>query len=148
MPVLEVRRHSIRKTTGGSQLSQEGVELARRLGQDMGPFAVVATSVVPRARETAIAMGFAVDQELITLSADPGFWTDVESSGWWLDPQPFKAFEQALIQPGPYRDYAHSMASTVARSPYPTRPRRPGTLHRPFRRDRGGPHRLLPRRRS
>ena len=70
MTTLEIRRHSLRKNTGGSQLSQEGVDLARKLGESMGPFAVVATSVVPRARETALAMGFAVDQEVVTLSSD------------------------------------------------------------------------------
>lgn len=71
---LEIRRHSLRKNTGGSQLSQAGVELARKLGDSMGPFAVVATSVVPRARETALAMGFAVDQEMVTLAA---LWRDL-----------------------------------------------------------------------
>jgi hypothetical protein len=54
---LEIRRHSLRKNTGGSQLSQQGVELARSVGATMGTFAVVATSVSPRARETAVAMG-------------------------------------------------------------------------------------------
>ena len=82
VPILKVRRHRIREMTGGSQLSQEGVELARRIGQQVGPFSLVATSVVPRAWETGIAMGFAVDHELITLSGDPGFWADVENSGW------------------------------------------------------------------
>lgn len=67
MATLEARRHSPRKNTGGSQLSQAGVDLARKLGESMGPFTVVATSVVPRARETALAMGFAVAQELVTL---------------------------------------------------------------------------------
>src|SRR6266581_2060501 len=70
MQTLEIRRHSMRKLGGGSQLSQEGVAYARRLGAAMGPFACVATSVVPRARETAIAMGFAVDYELVTLTFD------------------------------------------------------------------------------
>lgn len=70
MKILEVRRHSFRKQGGGSQLSQVGVEYARRLGVTMGSFAYVATSVSPRARETAIAMGFAVDQEIVTLASD------------------------------------------------------------------------------
>ena len=70
MRTLEVRRHSIRKDGGGSQLSQAGVDLARSLGATMGPFARVATSVVPRARETAIAMGFAVDYEIVTLISE------------------------------------------------------------------------------
>lgn len=66
MVTLEVRRHSHRKAAaGGSQLSQAGVDLARSLGPTMGPFATVLTSVVPRARETTIAMGFSVDHELV-----------------------------------------------------------------------------------
>ncbi len=57
---VEVRRHAMR-APGGVHLVQGGVALARRVGQDLGPFAVVVTSPIPRAFETAIAMGFAVD---------------------------------------------------------------------------------------
>lgn len=67
MPMLEIRRHSKRDGDDAVHLSQEGVELARWSGTLMGPFEVVATSVAPRARETAIAMGFAVTTELPTL---------------------------------------------------------------------------------
>lgn len=67
MPMLEIRRHSKRNGDEAVHLSQEGVELARWSGTLMGPFQVVATSVAPRARETAIAMGFAVTVELPTL---------------------------------------------------------------------------------
>jgi broad specificity phosphatase PhoE len=67
MPMLEIRRHSKRDGDEAVHLSQEGVELARWSGTLMGPFEVVATSVAPRARETAIAMGFAVTTELPTL---------------------------------------------------------------------------------
>ena len=70
MKMLEIRRHSMRKEGGGSQLSQEGVSLARQLGTSLGPFALVVTSVLPRTRETAIAMGFAVDYELVMLPSD------------------------------------------------------------------------------
>jgi broad specificity phosphatase PhoE len=62
---LEVRRHSLTKkgsTRGrGSHLSAEGVVLARLVGDSLGPFAVVVTSASPRAIETAVAMGLAVD---------------------------------------------------------------------------------------
>ncbi len=67
---LEIRRHSHRKSGSGSQLSQAGVDLARRVGDRCGPYAEVVTSVLPRARETAIAMGFAVDRELVTQLTD------------------------------------------------------------------------------
>ena len=57
---IEVRRHAMR-APGGVHLVQAGVALARRVGEGVGPFAVVITSPIPRAFETAIAMGFAVD---------------------------------------------------------------------------------------
>jgi hypothetical protein len=62
---LEVRRHSHTKKDAaqsrGSHLSAEGVSLARLVGESLGPFALVVTSESPRAIETAVAMGFAVD---------------------------------------------------------------------------------------
>ena len=62
---LEVRRHSLTKKNPvrgrGSHLSAEGVALARLVGASLGPFASVVTSASPRAIETAVAMGFAVD---------------------------------------------------------------------------------------
>lgn len=109
--MLEIRRHSHRKATGGSQLSQEGVELARRLGDTMGPFAIVAASVVPRARETAIAMGFAVDLELVTLAADPDVYREGEASAWWEAETPFAALAAVIARKGAYHRYAHSMAA-------------------------------------
>jgi Histidine phosphatase superfamily (branch 1) len=45
----------------GSHLSAEGVALARLVGESLGPFAAVVTSASPRAIETALAIGFAVD---------------------------------------------------------------------------------------
>src|SRR5689334_6812089 len=60
MRYLELRRHAMR-TQPGQHLSQAGVRLSRRVGEGRGPFALVVTSPAPRAFETAIAMGFAVD---------------------------------------------------------------------------------------
>jgi broad specificity phosphatase PhoE len=70
MRYLEHRRHSIRD--GSGHLSQQGVSLARRIGATMGPFELTFTSPKPRAFETAIAMGFAVDEQLDVLAE----WTD------------------------------------------------------------------------
>lgn len=67
MRIIEVRRHTMR-TKPGQHLSQPGVTLARRVGDAMGPFDRVITSTLPRAYETAIAMGFAVDEETHVLS--------------------------------------------------------------------------------
>ena len=111
MATLEIRRHSLRKNTGGSQLSQAGVELARKLGDSMGPFAVVATSVVPRARETALAMGFAVDQEMVTLASDEDVYAESDASQWWLAEHPFSTLAALVNGDGAYSRYAHSLAA-------------------------------------
>jgi broad specificity phosphatase PhoE len=62
---LEVRRHSLTKKGPargrGSHLSAQGVALARAVGAELGPVAYVLTSAAPRAVETAVAMGAAVD---------------------------------------------------------------------------------------
>ena len=61
MKYIQLRRHSHRNKPS-QHLSQQGVELARRIGQTIGPFDLVVTSKVQRAVETAVAMGFAVDE--------------------------------------------------------------------------------------
>ena len=66
MRVLEVRRHSMRRKPG-EHLSQDGIELARLVGETSGPFGLVVTSTLPRAIETAIAMGFEVHETLPAL---------------------------------------------------------------------------------
>lgn len=80
--VVEVRRHTMR-TKPGQHLSQAGVDLARLVGGRMGPFDRVITSTVPRAFETAIAMGFAVDEQLEQI-AMMGDEVDAEI-GWPAD---------------------------------------------------------------
>ncbi len=63
MKYIEIRRHSIRRQTG-IHLTQEGVSLARSIGETAGKFSIVVTSPIPRAFETAIAMGYAVDDQI------------------------------------------------------------------------------------
>jgi broad specificity phosphatase PhoE len=67
MKFIEHRRHSI-YTIPYPHLNQQGVDLARDVGARLGPFNLVITSSKPRAFETAIAMGFAVDQTLKEIS--------------------------------------------------------------------------------
>ena len=66
MRSIQIRRHSYTKKGAargkGSHLSAAGVTLARRIGAETGPFELVLTSTVPRTLETAIAMGYAVDE--------------------------------------------------------------------------------------
>lgn len=84
---LEVRRHSMtKKGTGrgrGSHLCGPGVALARQVGASLGPFATVLTSASPRAVETAVAMGFAVDDTAELPSAYvPGEFGRHEQWAW------------------------------------------------------------------
>src|SRR5512143_3142167 len=83
MKTIEIRRHSIRNKPG-PHLSQQGVTLARLVGQNLGPFDRVVTSTLPRAFETAIAMGFAVDEQNELMST---YGNDVEREIPW--PQSF-----------------------------------------------------------
>jgi broad specificity phosphatase PhoE len=109
MKTLEIRRHSLRKDGGGSQLSQEGVAYARKLGATMGPFARVVTSVVPRARETAIAMGFAVDHEIVSMATDEAIFAELETSRWPDAAQPFTALAELVAARGATWLYAQSL---------------------------------------
>src|SRR5690348_10355417 len=75
MRTIEVRRHAP-TTRGvergrGSHLSARGVALARAIGAHSGPFDRVFASLVPRTLETAIAMGFAVDDQWPVLGDVP-----------------------------------------------------------------------------
>lgn len=63
MRTFEIRRHTHRNIRQ-PHLSQTGVDLARRAGEGLGTFDRVVTSTIPRAFETAIAMGYAVDEQI------------------------------------------------------------------------------------
>lgn len=99
MRFLEIRRHTMRAKPG-QHLNQFGVTLARRLGESVGPFARVLSSTVPRALETAVAMGFAVDEqiELISTSGD--------------------AVEREIAWPASFADYAKAIAKGRATADY------------------------------
>jgi broad specificity phosphatase PhoE len=79
LKTIEIRRHSIRSKPG-EHLNQPGVTLARLVGQNLGPFDRVVTSTASRAIETAIAMGFAVDEFNETMSS---YGSDVEREAPW-----------------------------------------------------------------
>src|SRR4029453_18854799 len=95
---LEVRRHSLTKKGAargrGSHLSAEGVALARLVGASLGPFASVVTSASPRAIETAVSMGFAVDD---TVELPSGYVPGkVEHHDQWRWPQPYRTYAELL----------------------------------------------------
>jgi broad specificity phosphatase PhoE len=79
MKTIEIRRHSIRSKPG-EHLNQPGVTLARLVGENLGPFDRVVTSTLPRAIETAIAMGFGVDEVNELMSS---YSYDVEREAPW-----------------------------------------------------------------
>jgi broad specificity phosphatase PhoE len=108
MKTIEIRRHSIRAKPG-IHLNQSGVTLARLVGQNLGPFDRVITSTMPRAFETAIAMGFAVDEQVELIS---GYGDDVEHEVPW--PQSFAAYAKAVKRGGEAERYANQLAGYYA----------------------------------
>ena len=104
MKTLEIRRHSIRSQPG-DHLNQTGVALARLVGQNIGPFDRVATSALPRAFETAIAMGFAVDEQSELMGS---YGSSVERELPW--PQPFDTYAEFVKRGGAAAKYAQKLA--------------------------------------
>lgn len=105
MRVLEIRRHCYTKKGAargkGSHLSMEGVRQARAIGDHLGPFDLVLTSHIPRTLETALAMGFAVDDQLPILGEIPAeVWNEVGHQERWAWEQPFVVFAQLVAQGG------------------------------------------------
>ena len=105
---MEIRRHSIRQKPG-DHLSQQGVTLARLVGENLGPFDRAVTSTLPRAFETAIAMGFAVDEQNKLMST---FGDDVMEEAPW--PLPFAEYASIVKRSGAAGKYAHKLAKVYA----------------------------------
>ncbi|HEY3474083.1 MAG TPA: hypothetical protein VGK56_05695, partial [Anaerolineales bacterium] len=109
MKTIEIRRHSIRSIPG-DHLNQAGVSLARRVGEGLGPFDWVVTSTLPRAFETAIAMGFAVNEQVKLMST---YGADVEREVPW--PQSFDAYARAVRRGGAAQWYADQLKEYYVR---------------------------------
>jgi broad specificity phosphatase PhoE len=106
MRTIEIRRHAYTKKGEGrgkgSHLSAEGVTLARKIGAKIGIFDRVLTSQVPRALETAIAMGFAVDEQLEVLGElSPAVVREIGHHERWNWEKPFVTFAHFVRQGGP-----------------------------------------------
>lgn len=99
---LEIRRHSLTKKGpargSGSHLSQAGVDLAVRIGRRIGPVGYTAAGVVPRTLETALAMGYAVD-ELVDWDGGIGARDEVPHHAQWDWEHPYVRYAQ-LIRTG------------------------------------------------
>lgn len=104
MRTLEVRRHSHRYPPA-PHLSQIGVDLARRAGEGLGKFDRVVTSTLPRAGETAIAMGYAVDEQLEQLGM---MSDDVDAEIQWN--AGFAAWADVVKRGGAAARFAHEQA--------------------------------------
>jgi broad specificity phosphatase PhoE len=105
---IEIRRHSIRSKPG-DHLKQSGVTLARLVGENLGPFDRVVTSTLPRAFETAIAMGFAVNEQVELMNT---YGSDVEREVSW--PQTFTVYAKAVERSGAAKRYANQLAEIYA----------------------------------
>jgi broad specificity phosphatase PhoE len=105
MKTIEIRRHSIRSKPG-DHLNQQGVTLARLVGQNLGPFDRVVTSALPRAFETAIAMGFAVDEQNELMSS---YCDDVEREAPW--PLSLAEYAEVVRKGGATARYANQLVA-------------------------------------
>jgi hypothetical protein len=82
----------------GSHLSAQGVALARAVGAELGPIAYVLTSAAPRAIETAVAMGVAVDN---TVDLPSGYVPgEVGFHEQWTWAQPWVRYAELLGRGG------------------------------------------------
>jgi hypothetical protein len=105
MKRLDVLRHSMRPKPG-SHLSQDGIELARYVGRTLGPYGRVVTSTLPRAIETAVALGFAVTNTVEALCAvDDGI---VRTIRW---PSDLSAIDRVLAKCPECTAFAQAQAS-------------------------------------
>ncbi|MBK9923896.1 MAG: phosphoglycerate mutase family protein [Anaerolineales bacterium] len=105
MKTIEIRRHSIRSKPG-EHLNQSGVTLARLVGENLGPFDRVITSTLPRAFETAIAMGFAVSEQNELMSS---YGNAVEYEAPW--PLSFAGYAEAVSKNGAAAHYANQLVA-------------------------------------
>ncbi len=108
MKTLEIRRHSIRSPLS-DHLNQNGITLARLVGQSIGPFDRVVTSTTPRAFETAIAMGFTVDEQTELMNT---YSSAVSREAPW--PQPFFNYAEIIKEPGAAARHAQKLAKYCA----------------------------------
>lgn len=110
MRSLEIRRHSLTKKGAargrGSHLSSDGVALARAVGALIGPVDYALVGPLPRHLETAIAMGYAVDDVVEWPSGYvPGV---VEHHDQWRWPAPFARYAELIRAEPALADVAHA----------------------------------------
>jgi broad specificity phosphatase PhoE len=109
MKTIEIRRHSIRDRAS-QDLSEQGMALARIIGTDMGPFQRVITSAAPRAYQTAVAMGFKVDEQMELLNT---YGDATEAEIPW--PASFSEYTAPLLRNGAPARYARRLVEFYTR---------------------------------
>jgi broad specificity phosphatase PhoE len=113
MKTIEVRRHSLTKNgegrDKGSHLSQKGVQLARTIATTVGPCELVIVSPFPRTLETALAMGYAVDDILPVLGPAETLG-EVGLYERWQWEKPFEMFARIIEQGGEIAKAAQNLA--------------------------------------
>lgn len=105
MKTIEVRRHSIRERMS-QDLSIQGQTLARMIGEELGPFQRVYTSGIPRAFQTAVAMGFQVDEQMELLNT---YGDSVEAEIPW--PASFDEYTTPVLRGGAPKRYAERLVA-------------------------------------
>ena len=98
-----MRRHSIRERMS-QDLSEQGRLLARFIGEEIGPFQRVLTSCIPRAIQTAVAMGFQVDEQVELFNP---YNDSVEAEIHW--PASFDEYTIPVLCGGPAKRYGASL---------------------------------------
>jgi broad specificity phosphatase PhoE len=106
MRYLELRRHTMRHKPG-VHLNQAGVDLARRVGETMGKFDRVLASPLERAYETAIAMGYGVDDIDDRLLMDNLYPAALEHLNWEIG---FAGWWQKVSEHMPVTRFAYAQA--------------------------------------
>lgn len=112
---VELRRHSYTKKGDlrgrGSHLSQEGVDAARAEGANLDCVRYVAVSESPRTLETALAMGFAVDD--VVGIAGSNVTGEVEFHEWWEWPNPWAVYAERIRTRPKLAEYAACQVQIV-----------------------------------
>jgi broad specificity phosphatase PhoE len=82
------------KVGSGSHLSQEGVRIARAVGDTLPPMSYVVVGSQPRHLETALALGYAVDEQV---SLPSGYVVgEVDHHDQWSWDHPFLRYAELL----------------------------------------------------
>jgi len=109
MRVLEHRRHS-RRDHGGVHLNAEGLAIARRVAPTIGRFDRVITSPVPRAVETAEAVGCPSDSVVPELALVPA---EIDRLIDLAEPRSFSDYVQLTRRKRVAAEYARHLSDVL-----------------------------------